>query len=103
MAKQLHKDFHDSIELARVDYFDHARPCDDYFHLRQKGNKISNKCRDLSLQGGVWTKTHYDIIMVSLETLRHAPSIDLHHFLVEAFLCRLLFVAETEVHPRHTV
>ena len=75
ILRQLHKDFVPGLEAARVDCMPHARPCDDYFHLRQKESGISTRCKVVELQNGRMIKTHHAWIMAVLDSVRRAPSL----------------------------
>ena len=47
VVTQVHKDFHASIEGARVAVFPKSRPCDDYFHWKEKQRTLEKKCARL--------------------------------------------------------
>jgi hypothetical protein len=74
---QIHKDYHASIEAARVMHFTMSRPANDFFHLMQKRPTIAAKLANTEMQGGVYVKTELGWVIASLEGMRHLPTIDL--------------------------
>ena len=92
---QVHKDYHASIEAARVMHFTMSRPANDFFHLMQKRPTIAAKLANTEMQGGVYVKTELGWVIASLEGMRHLPTIDLWSALWGGWLRRCRFKGET--------
>ena len=74
-VRQLHKDFAPSIETAWQEVFPNSRPCDDWFHFRQKRRELESRCKKLELKGGRYCKVNADWLMACLEDVRLAPTL----------------------------
>jgi len=75
----------------------HARPCDGYFHLRQKQSGISTRCKAVKLQNGHMVKTDHAWIMAVLDSVRQAPSLDIFSAVWSGFLGKLSSLGESVV------
>ena len=85
-VRQLHKDFAPAIEAARREAFPNSRPCDDWFHFKQKRRELESRCKHLEMRAGKYCKAHADWLMSCLQDIRLAPTLQIFSLLWEGML-----------------
>lgn len=88
-VKQVHKDFAPAFETARQKHFPLSRPCDDYFHLRQKYKELDARLSQTHVERGCFVKTHLGWLRACLHSIRLVPRLALFHFCWQGLLNRL--------------
>ena len=86
---QVHKDFAPGFEAARRKHFPKSRPCDDYFHLRQKHKALESRLSTTHVHKGCFVKTHLGWLRACLDAVRLLPTLQLFHFCWQGLLVRL--------------
>jgi hypothetical protein len=72
LTLQLHKDFHPSIEEARLEVFPLSRACDDFFHMKEKCHTtMQAKCKQLA--HGAERQIHQKALAVHIGCHCHSP------------------------------
>ena len=97
LVTQVHKDFAPGIEAARKEVFPRSRPCDDYFHFKQKRKTLESKCREVVTRNGRTTKKNTAWIASALGGIRFAPTLPLFSSLWVGLLQRLAADGEPDV------
>ena len=94
MSLQLHKDFHPSIEEARRHVWPLSRPCDDFFHFKEKSHTtMQAKCQLVSRKGK-FVKKYVHFALEVINILRFVPTLPLFSWLWKAFLATLRRLGE---------
>eukprot|EP00438_Fugacium_kawagutii_P004393 Skav208133 [mRNA] locus=scaffold3170:20796:24740:- [translate_table: standard] len=88
-VKQVHKDYAPAFESARQKHFPLSRPCDDYFHLRQKYKELDARLSQTHVERGCFVKTHLGWLRACLHSLRLLPRLGLFHFCWQGLMNRL--------------
>jgi hypothetical protein len=88
-VKQVHKDFAPAFESARLLHFPNSRPCDDYFHLRQKYRELDARLSQTHVENGCFVKTHLGWLRACLQCIRFVPRLSLFHFCWQGLMNRL--------------
>ena len=96
-VRQVHKDFAPCIETARQAAFPNSRPCDDWFHLKQKRREMESRCKKTELRAGKYCKVHAERLMACLEDIRLAPTLPMFSALWRGMLRRLEVLEEDVV------
>jgi len=95
MSLQLHKDFHPSIEEARRHVWPLSRPCDDFFHFKEKSHTtMQAKCQQLVSRKGKFVKKYVHFALEVINILRFVPTLPLFSWLWKAFLATLRRLGE---------
>ena len=98
LTLQIHKDFHPSIEEARLQVLPLSRACDDFFHLKQKSlTTMQAKCKQVIHRKGKYIKKNLGFALDTLEILRLVPTLPLFSWLWKAFLATLGSLGEPEL------
>ena len=95
MSLQLRKDFHLSIEEARRHVWPLSRPCDDFFHFKEKSHTtMQAKCQQLVSRKGKFVKKYVHFALEVINILRFVPTLPLFSWLWKAFLATLRRLGE---------
>ena len=94
---QVHKDFAPGLESARKACFPCSRPCDDYYHFRQKHLELDSRLSHTALVAGRFQKAHLGWLQAVLGSLRLLPRASVFDACWRGLLARLTSMGECTV------